>query len=301
MSRKRIAAVLAVTALAAGCGNERPAASDPKTAPAVERPTAVPDAPGEVTTRWPTTVIDDGDGAKLCIGGIATSLPPQCGGTPLVRWDWSSLAGTFEQRGGTRWGDYVVTGTFDGTALTPTDVVPAAEAEPPVHSDTTDLTSRCPEPPGGWRVLDPDKTTQRTLQATMRAAERLDGYSSSWVDQSINPAYDSPDSYDKELRMNDPKLLVVNVQVTSDVEAAERILRESWGGSLCVSQATYTDRELAVAQEALSDYPGTASSGRGFGQVAVTVTYDDGSLQRWADQEFGPGAVLVTSALVDVT
>lgn len=33
------------------------------------------------------------------------------------------------------------------------------------------------------------------------------------------------------------------------------------------------------------------------GPILVTVVYDDGAIQRWADASFGPGAVLVTSAL----
>ena len=36
------------------------------------------------------------------------------------------------------------------------------------------------------------------------------------------------------------------------------------------------------------------------GHVLVDVTYDDGSLQAWADEHYGAGVVLITSALVDV-
>ena len=35
------------------------------------------------------------------------------------------------------------------------------------------------------------------------------------------------------------------------------------------------------------------------GHVLVDVIYDDGSLQAWADEEYGENVVVVTSALVD--
>ena len=34
------------------------------------------------------------------------------------------------------------------------------------------------------------------------------------------------------------------------------------------------------------------------GYVLAQVTYDDGTIQRWADERFGPNAVLIRSALV---
>ena len=97
--------------------------------------------------------------------------------------------------------------------------------------------------------------------------------------------------------MNDPALLVLNVRVTDDVAGAEAALREVWGGALCVSEARFTDRELARIQRAVTDLPGVTYSGRGDDRVEVGVVYDDGSVQAWADDEFGPGAVRVDSAL----
>jgi hypothetical protein len=46
----------------------------------------------------------------------------------LVGWDWSEHAGHFEQAGEVRWGEFVVTGRYDGDgeSITPIDVVAAA-------------------------------------------------------------------------------------------------------------------------------------------------------------------------------
>ena len=132
----------------------------------------------------------------------------------------------------------------------------------------------------------------------MRAASRLDDYAESWVDQSINPLYDDPDGEDKELGMNDPELLVINVRVTGDVADAEAVLRETWGGALCVSKARHTDAELARVQKAMNDVPGMLYTDRGQDRVGVGVVHDDGSIQAWADETYGRGMVEVSSALV---
>ncbi len=54
---------------------------------------------------------------------VAESYPPQCEGIPVVGWDWE--VGGHEDVAGTRWGSYIVTGTYDGEAFTLTE-----EAEP---------------------------------------------------------------------------------------------------------------------------------------------------------------------------
>ena len=295
---KMVLALAAVLALA-GCGDRTgtsPGVTD-DTSP-VASPTAVPAATDPVWTQWPVTVLDAGDGAELCLGGIADSLPPQCGGPPLVGWNWSEHDGDYEQRNGVRWGEFVVTGTFDGTSLTPTEVVPAAKWDGEYADGGRDFTSPCPEPEGGWRVLDPERTTRQTEEATMRAASGLDDYAESWVDQTINPLYDDPDGVEKEMGMNDPKLLVINVRVTGDVAAAEAALRETWGGALCVSRAQHTDAELERVQKAMNDVPGVLYTDRGQDRVDVGVTYDDGSVQAWADDTYGEGTARVSSALV---
>lgn len=259
-------------------------------------PQSIPPAEGLVGTTYAVTVLeDDSHGPQLCLGGVRTSLPPQCGGPDLVGWDWEPVKGHFKERGGVRWGDFHVVGRFDGRVFSPTRITPAADFVAPSPRDTTDFTSPCPEPEGGWRVLDPARTTYETQDATLNAAGRLPGYAGAWVDQSRNTST-------REEDMNDPSLLVINVRVTEDVEGAERTLRETWGGMLCVSGAKHTEAELRRIQQELTELPGMSGasvSNTGTQQaVAISVAYDDGSLQAWADQAYGEGLVRIDSALV---
>ena len=66
-----------------------------------------------------------------------------------------------------------------------------------------------------------------------------------------------------------------------------------------MSKAQHTDAELARIQDEVSELPGFTGSDHGHEVVNVTVTYDDGSLQAWADATYGEGTVLVFSALAD--
>ena len=206
-----IAAILLLT----GCGADdgpRGAVQAP-TPVADELPGSAPAAPGLVTTRWPVTVLDDGDRAELCAGGVEDSLPPRCSGPVLVGWEWSEHAGDFRSANGVRWGEFVVTGRFDGRELTPTEVTPLSLFDPP----PTDI----------------------------------------------------------EL---DPELDAKNDSLHSAV----------------------TEKELQRIQRELVDLPGMLSSRGADGAVAITVVYDDGSLQRWADRTYGDGVVAVSSALADL-
>ena len=53
----------------------------------------------------------------------------------------------------------------------------------------------------------------------------------------------------------------------------------------------------AIAEQ-VQKLPGFLSGGGEGTPVDAFVIYDDGTLQAWADQEFGPGLVRVGSALV---
>ncbi|MGI8523747.1 MAG: hypothetical protein ACR2K3_10630 [Nocardioides sp.] len=236
--------------------------------------------------------------AELCVGVIAQSLPPQCGGPRITNWEWADHdASDFEQVGDVRWGEFEISGTFDGTEFTVGQAIPASRWHGRDPSSEPDLTTPCPPPAGGWRVLDPALTSDETLDRTLARAERLDGYADAWVDQSINPAYPFDDQ-NSENAANDPTRLVLNVRVTRDAAAAETTLRRTWGGALCVSGARHTAVELRHIQDDLSNLPGMLSTGPSNDVVDVEVVYDDGSLQAWADQEYGAGTVRVTSALV---
>ena len=40
-------------------------------------------------------------GPQICLGGVFTSLPPQCGGVPLAGWDWAVAEGEESANGTT--------------------------------------------------------------------------------------------------------------------------------------------------------------------------------------------------------
>lgn len=289
-------AVTAVLALAA-CGED--------TGSRAEEPSAGGDAPtptGQVTTAYPVTVIDDGEGAELCLGGVEDSLPPQCGGPTLVGWDWADHEGDYEQRSGTRWGEFVVAGTFDGEEITPTEVVPASEFVPsqagaPEHDNQ--FPTPCPEPAGGW-VVDPQLTTFADFDRAFKVASRLDGYADAWVDQSRDTRTPEEMDLDAAAGAEGVDLWTINVRVTGDPAAAEAELREVWGGGLCVTQAEHTDKELRAVQKEVGDVDGMLSSSVSDQRVELYVTYDDGSLQRELDEKYGDGMVVVGSALQPV-
>lgn len=246
---------------------------------------------------------DDSHGPQLCVGGVLDSYQPQCEGPDLIGWDWEGLSG-FEQRDQARWGYYVVVGTYDQDAQTFTPTRPAV---PSAEYDGPDLSAHrgseepvwftpCPEPAGGWRVVDPALTTDEASHQAIKLANDRPDFARAWVDQSINPATELGDA-EAEPLMNDPELLILNIAVTSDPAPVEQILREVWGGALCVSQVKHTAAELREIQMSLSDVPGNLGSGSGHDKVELEVFWDDGSLQEQLDQEHGPNVVVVNSAL----
>lgn len=240
---------------------------------------------------------DASHGPQLCLGAVATSLPPQCGGPDIPNWDWDTVEG-HTSRASATYGSYVVAGNYDQPAnvftLTRPPVSTDRYAGPSLGYETfdPDLRTPCPEPDGGWRVLDPATTTDDALQRTAARAARMPGYAGLWVDQSHSS---NPEA-------NDPNQLVLNVAFTGDpahLQAREVELRATWGGALCVSQAAHTEAELTSIQHALTGQPGlliSAADATG-GGVQVTVIYDDGTWQRELDRTYGRGVVTVTSAL----
>jgi hypothetical protein len=295
--------LLACGLLLAGCGSatSAPPAADPGPA---ERLTAVPAADGPVTTTYGVAVVDDGT-PHACLGGVADSLPPQCGaGVPLAGWDWAAHEGSYETHGDVRYGAYVLTGTFDGTTLTVTDAADADTA--PTPDPDPPLTTPCPEPAGGWVVLDPERSGEHALQELQRVAKRRGDFAMLWLDQSVNPVWDdaSGGSIDPEVigRMNDPRHEIINLQVTGDPVQADQEFRTVWGGMLCVTQVRRTEKEVNAVLDGMSSIPGF-QGGNGIGvdnHADLTVTYDDGSYQRWLDATYGAGTVVVTSALTRV-
>ncbi len=202
---KILLAALALLTLAACSSESGATATDPAGSSGDSAmPTSVPAADGPVRTRNLATVMDTGE-PELCLGPVAESYPPQCGGLPMAGWDWKDYDGVFDREGDIRWGMFAVTGTFDGTTFTVTDAIPAA-------------------------LYDPAMTEEPTYPA---------------------PAVD------------------------------------------------LSDAELETIAETVGrDLPGAQGAYGADGHVLVDVTYDDGSLQAWVDEEYGDNVVIVTSALV---
>ncbi|MCP3423066.1 hypothetical protein [Nocardioides pinisoli] len=270
------AAVLTVLGAATACSTEAEMkAVDPSGSAAAadassgEAPRPVPD--GEVRTSGLVMVIDDGDGPEMCLGAIAESYPPQCGGPALVDFDWGDVGS--EQASGVRWGSYALTGTFDGETFTVTDAIPAALYDTMAAPEQEPLAAACDEP----TTTDTAKATPEDMDATLAAASALPSYASAWLTGNT-----------------------INVAVTEDPEGAEAELRRTWGGMLCVTTVEKTDADLnQVNQElqtALGDQLLTSGS---FApdSLDAQVVYDDGSIQAWADATYGEGLVEVSSAL----
>ncbi len=138
--RIRLSLLAALTTLVlagAACSDDGSddVARDPSPSSSASGPPApaVPDGP--VRSRNLATVMDTGS-PELCLGPIAESYPPQCGGPALHEWDWADHEGTYDQQGDVRWGTYAVTGTWDGTSFTATEAVPGALYDPAMPTPT---------------------------------------------------------------------------------------------------------------------------------------------------------------------
>ena len=271
---------LAATALSlAACSTEGemravdPAASSAPssaTTPAGEAPAPVPDGP--VRTTGLVTVLDPGTGPELCLGAVAESYPPQCGGPAVEGFEWGDVG--VEKAAGVTWGSYAVTGTFDGTTFTVTDAIPAALYDTMAEPEAGGLDPACDDA----TTTDPEKATPEDMDATLAAASALPTYAAAWLSDDT-----------------------ISVAVTGDAEAAEATLRETWGGPLCVTTVERTDADLNTVnqelQAALGDRLLTSGS-TAPDSLDAQVVFDDGSIQDWADATYGAGLVRITSALV---
>jgi hypothetical protein len=237
-----------------------------------EAPRPVPD--GEVRTSGLVMVIDDGDGPEMCLGAVAESYPPQCGGPALADFDWGDVGS--EEASGVRWGSYALTGTFDGSTFTVTDAIPAALYDTMAEPEQEPLAAACDDP----TTTDTAKATPEDLDATLAAASALPTYASAWLTGNT-----------------------INVAVTEDAEGAEAELRTTWGGMLCVTTVERTDADLNEVNQELQAALGEqllTSGSTSPDSLDAQVVFDDGSIQEWADATYGDGLVRISSALVPV-
>ena len=123
------------------------------------------------------------------------------------------------------WGQYAVTGTFDGTTFTVTDAIPAALYDAMAEPEAGGLGAAPATTPV---TTDTEMATPEDLDATLAAASALPTYATAWLSDST-----------------------INVAVTEDPEGAEAELRKTWGGLLCVTTVERTDADLNTINQEL--------------------------------------------------
>lgn len=266
-----------VIALAAGACTDSRAVPH---SPGIGRPTA---SLYEVTA---TVLESEEHGPALCLGLIALSNPPQCGNVPVRNWDWNRIAG--EERGDgsgwgageTTWGEYHVTGTYDGDTFT---VVSVGAPEPSERTGSDRIGTPCPEPAAGWSAVDPAKSSERDLDRAVRRVETEPDFGGVWVDH-----YDGDE-------------LILNIAFTGSLERHERALRGAWGGPLCLTE---TDRSLSELEDIRREASAHAAldvlwSGtvENEGSVEIGVVAVDDATRAEIDQRYGKGTVQIDAAL----
>ena len=174
------------------------------------------------------------------------------------------------------WGQYSVTGTYDGTTFTVTDSIPAALYDAMAEPEAGGLEPACDDAV----TTDAEMATPEDLDATLAAASALPTYATAWLSNGT-----------------------ISVAVTEDPEGAEAELRKTWGGLLCVTTVERTDADLNTInqelQAALGDQLLTSGS-TSPDSLDAQVVFDDGSIQEWADATYGEGLVRVSSSLTPV-
>jgi hypothetical protein len=171
--RRLLGTGLAGVLLLGACADPTGPASggnQPDDAPAATAP-PTPSASGPVSAV--ATVLQEGDGPpELCLGGVAESFPPQCGGPEITGWDWDTVEAESAQ--GITWGEYAVEGTWDGESfhLTRADAAPD-EWPTPAEDPRLD-----PENAG---AVGPDTPESEVSELQDEVFDDLDGLSG-WVE-----------------------------------------------------------------------------------------------------------------------
>jgi hypothetical protein len=248
-----------------------------------------------------STVLESRDhGPELCLGWVADSFPPQCGGLPINNWRWDQVEGE-QAAGGTTWGTYRLVGTYDGARFS----VVRAEVPPPTSRPSAAERfkdaprSACPEPAGGWEVPDPSRRSERSLPPVTRTARGQPDFAGMWI------SYLAPMGHNVA---EDPGEFVLNVAFTGDLARHQAQLRPRWGGRLCVTRQQRSYRELLGIQHQLQ-----GSAGKELGLRVLGTSIDEYvnavDLQVVVLEErgraalvgrYGAGAVQVTATLTPV-
>lgn len=221
-------------------------------------------------------------GVVLCLGTVLDSLPPQCvGHVSIASWDWEGVQGS-ETRSGTTWGWYRVVGTYDGSSFT---VTSSPEPMGPGSTATSpEIETPCGTPEGGWPVPDPGKTSREDLEEATGAARRSPDFAGSWLDGEV-----------------------LNMAFTGDLEVHAAVVREYWGGALCIAQHIRTLDELERIQSELASVDDelgiqilTSSIDVVHNRVDATLVVVDEQTHELLDARFGEGSVRPRGALTPV-
>ena len=281
----RLPLLLVVPVLAAGCGAEGDRLGSH----------AAPDE-GRVHEGSGVVLESPEHGPELCLSGVAESYPPQCGGVPLVGWDWAAVDGE-ETANGTTWGSYRVVGTYDGERITVREASAVEPGAPVPREDP--FHTPCPEPAEGWQVADPDRIDEAALQRAIALARSQPEHAGVWIDHLTQQA--------EPTERHDGTAIVLNAASTGDLGEQEQRLREVWGGALCVVEHPRTVAELRAISEELGTGgvaeelgldPTFASVDEMRGVVELGVVAATDAQRAALNQRYGEGVVELHSALV---
>ncbi|HXV58725.1 MAG TPA: hypothetical protein VD704_12730 [Gaiellaceae bacterium] len=179
----------------------------------------------------------------------------------------------------------------------------AGPVEEEAPTGEVDFETPCPEPEGGWAVVDPSRASEEDFAAAAAAAQREPDSVAVWVDYVGDP---SPEELD-ELEEGGLPPQILNAAFTGDRERHEAELRALWGGPLCVSvregaTAVELERIRSEAEAAVTGELGLrflwSSSSAYEGVVEIGVVADpDGAGQAALDGRHGPGVVELVPGL----
>ena len=297
MRAKHPSALFLAAALTAGCADPAPVGRSAPSATTTPSATAVPAGrdPAQRYAVTATVLEGGGHGPQLCVGGIAQSLPPQCGGPDVAPWDWAKVTGE-EEVNGTSWGEYRLAGTYDGRVFHLTE--PPGPPEPrPSTPSPLDRPSPCPEPAGGWRVTDPSKTGEAAEGAVHAYANTQPDLAAVWLTWPDGaPTGEGSTEADA----------VLNLAFTGDLDRHRREAAARWGGPLCVTSLPRPRRVLSALQDAIFAKRDEAmaagvhllsgSVNEIENRVEIGVLIADDVTRRWIEEHYGPG-ITITGAL----
>lgn len=264
----RVFSIVITTVLLAACGNT----SDG------------PSGGGGARYEGSFTVLESPEhGTELCVN-VLTSLPPQCGGLPILNWDWDEVDGE-EARGGTTWGAWHVIVTYSNGTVT--------LVEPPTRprkaaQRASDFYPACAQP-----EVEEASAGEAQWEAVGQPNEplQIDGLVTMWVTGSGGEGGED---------------FVANVIVRpGGREAAVAAVRGRYLGPLCVVERDLpTSSELDAVQSELADDDARAALGTVLsagadsmrGAVVAQVWIVDDTVKRYAHDRWG-NRVILESAL----